>query len=175
MDSSDLPISCAFDIRRLSAQEERYVQLRVRGLLPLAAARGAGIRVKNMSDINALHDANPHLDEALVAYRMAIREESISRGVEIEFTRNDATLMLMEAHTKAANTMEEVRAIDSLIKLHGIAAPERKEITATVTNISEIQQMSDEQLAALSGRTLLLDPTQYMEVKNGETGTVPKV
>ena len=154
------------DSRQLTAQEERYLQMRLRGLLPSSAARSAGLPCTS-ADVKRMHEKNPHLDEALILYREQIREQSIHAGVQIEFTRNDATLLYLQAHAKSETAMEEIRAVDSLVKLHGLAAPEKKEIVTNVTNVTQIQQLSDEQLAALAGRVINLDPDQYIEVKNG--------
>ena len=153
------------DPRQITAQEERYLQMRLRGLLPSAAARSAGLPC-TPADIRAMHENNPHLDEVLISYRESIREQSIHAGVQIEFTRNDATLLYLQAHAKSETAMEEIRAVDSLVKLHGLAAPEKKEVVTSVTNITQIQQLSDEQLAAIAGRTINLDPSQYLEVKD---------
>ena len=151
------------DPRKVTAQEERYLQMRLRGLLPSAAARSAGLPHTSV-DIKMMHDRNPHLDEILISYRESIREQAIHAGVQIEFTRNDATLLYLQAHAKSETAMEEIRAVDSLVKLHGLAAPEKKEIVTNVTNVTQIQQLSDEQLAALAGKVINLDPDQYIEV-----------
>ncbi|MGR3808633.1 hypothetical protein [Pasteurella testudinis] len=115
------------EIKSLTVKEERYIQLRLRGIPPTAAARKAGLP-HDMASINALHDRKPQLDRAIIYYRERIRERAISDGVDITFTRADAHMMYLQAHSHSANATEEIKATDSLVKLWGLAAPEKKEI-----------------------------------------------
>lgn len=155
------------DIRNLTPKEELYIQLRLRGLTASAAAKKAGLP-HDMEQLNALHDKKPQLDRALVYYRERIREKAINDGLEIEFTRADAHMMYLQAHSHAACATEEIKAVDSMVKLWGLAAPEKKEVQ--ITSKKQLEAMSDSELQKLTGMTYNLDPSEYIvsEVPDGK-------
>ncbi|MEH8108031.1 hypothetical protein [Gallibacterium anatis] len=113
-----------------------------------------------MESINALHERKPQLDRALVYYRERIREKAVNEGVEIQFTRADAHMMYLQAHSHAACATEEIKAVDSMVKLWGLAAPEKKEVE--ITNRKQLENMSDSELQKLTGLTYNLDPSDYV-------------
>lgn len=145
----------------LNPQVESYVLYRVRGLMPLAAAKAAGYPPLP-EVIDQIH-ADPVVDEWLVFYRMEVRKQSLLEGVKVEFTRDMAALMYLEAHRKAANATEEIKATDSLVKLYGLAAPEKHELKVTVTP-DQVKDLSDDELLKLAGSDLILAPEDYARV-----------
>lgn len=147
------------DITSLTPKEELYIQLRLRGLLPSAAARKAGLP-HDMAALNALHDRKPQLDRAIIYYREQIREKAIAAGVEITFTKADAHMMYLQAHAHAPDAMTEIKATDSMVKLWGLAAPEKKEIE--ITNKKQLEMLSDAELQRLTGMTYNLSPADYV-------------
>lgn len=146
-------------IRKLSSQEESYVLFRTRGLNPLAAARAAGYSQpqKAVAQLAQREDVR----DALAYFREMSRQTAIQAGA-IEFTRNDATLLYLEAHAKAATATEEIKAVDSLVKLHGLASPEK--VSVTISSRDQLEGLGDEELLRLAGQTILLTPDQYTEV-----------
>ena len=143
-------------ISSLTSQEETYVLHRTRGINPTAAARAAGfakpaIAVANMSD-------REDIQRAIAFFREAARQSALAAGAA-EFTRDDATSLYLEAHAKSACAMEEIRAVDSLVKLHGLATPEKVEVK--VTRIDQLESMDDEALLKLAGNDINLDPNDY--------------
>lgn len=156
IDLDDLPL---IDVRNLTPKEELYIQYRVRGLTPSAAAKKAGIPSK-IEEINALHDRKPELDRAIIYYRERIRERAITDGLEIEFSRADAHLMYLHAHSHAANATEEIKAVDSMVKLWGLAAPEKKQVE--VTTKKQLEGLSNEELQKYTGMVYDLDPSAYV-------------
>nr|DAW72812.1 MAG TPA: hypothetical protein [Caudoviricetes sp.] len=152
----ELPL---LDIERLTPKEELYIQYRLRGLTPLAAAKRAQLGITNMEQLNALHDKKPQLDSALIYFRERVREKAINDGVEITFTRADAHMMYLHAHSHAADATEEIRAVDSMVKLWGLAAPEKKQVE--ITNKKQLEMLSDQELQQLTGMTYNLDPGDY--------------
>lgn len=146
-------------LKPLTVQQEQYVMLRIRGLTPEAAAHHARLP-SDLDSIYKMHEENPAIDAYLVQMREEVRRQAIRAGVKIQFTRDDAALMYMEAHAKAANATEEIKAVDSLVKLFGLAEPEKKEVT--VTSREQLKELSDEELMQISGREILLDPSQYV-------------
>lgn len=145
-------------LKPLSVQEEQYVQYRVRGLTPEAAAYHARLP-SDIDSIYQMHEANPAIDAYLVQMREEVRRQSIRAGVRVHFTRDDAAMLYLEAHAKAANATEEIKAIDSLVNLFGLKEPEKKEVT--VRSRAELQELSDKDLMELAGTEIILDPSQY--------------
>lgn len=150
------------NLSTLTAQQEQYVLLRIRGLTPEAAASSVGLPSDTKS-ILEMHESNPAIDGALIAMRDKVRRASIMAGVKVNFTKDDAALMYLEAHAKSANATEEIKAIDSLVKLFGLQEPEKREIR--LRSKEELKELDDAELARVSGQEILLDPSEYTEVE----------
>lgn len=144
-------------LHRLTAQEEHYVQMRVRGLNPNAAAKASGY-TNVMKSVAELHQ-RPEIDEAIVFYREASKQAAIRAGAIAEFTKDDATRLYLEAHAKSANSTEEIKAVDSLVKLHGLAEPEKR--TIEITSREQMETMDDAALLEITGQEILLSPSEY--------------
>jgi|TARA_R110000744_G_scaffold355849_1_gene462477 hypothetical protein len=151
----------ALGIQRLSIQEEVYVQRRTQGLNPLAAARAASYEkpAKAVALLSEREDVN-----LCISYmREMSRQVAINSGA-IDFTKDDATCLYLEAHSTSETSAEKIRAVDSLVKLHGLATPEKVEIN--VTNRGQMDQLDDEALLKLSGQDIQLSPDDYMVIEN---------
>jgi hypothetical protein len=103
----------------LTEMQRIFVTCKLKGMTDTAAGTAAGV-------------ANPTKNSSRMMKSAAV-QEAIKAGVdiaarEIMFSRKEAHDMLMDAHRNAANTTEQVLAIREMIKLHGIAAPEVKQI-----------------------------------------------
>lgn len=151
----------ALGITRLTIQEENYIQRRAQGLEPLAAARAA--QFPNAHKAVARMAEREDINLAISYAREMMRQQAINNGA-IEFTKDDATQLYLEAHATSINSMEKIRAIDSLVKLHGLAAPERREIE--ITQRSQMSELNDDDLLRMTGQDISLDPSQYTEVHN---------
>lgn len=120
-----------------------YVKARLEGLSKSAAAAAAGANPKNTKQF----DESPAVQEAL-------RKGMEAFSAEVMFSRRKAHDMLMEAHANAANTIEQVAAIKELIKLHGVAAPEVKELrhhhSLQGGGPREVRNLSDDELLQLA-------------------------
>ena len=150
-------------IGRLTAQEETYVQRRTQGINPSAAARAAGFRYP----ARAVAEMAQREDITLaISYMREMQRQVAVQAGALEFTRDDATALYLEAHAKSATAMEEIRAVDSLVKLHGLATPDRVEVN--VTNRGQMENMDDEQLLKLAGQDIQLSPDEYVEVGDAE-------
>ncbi len=147
----------ALGINTMTSQEESYVQARARNVNPTAAARAAGYR-KPAIAVAELAE-RPDVQKAIAYFREMSRQAAIDAGA-IEFTRNDATMMLMEAHAKSATATEEVNAIDKLIKLHGLNTPEKVEVN--ITRKDQLEELSDDELLKLSKQDIHLSPEEYV-------------
>ena len=98
----------------LTVQQEKLVMLVLSGMSIAAAGRGAGY-----TNTNSVCDAikRPKVAQALEYFREQMREE-------VKFTNQHAHMMYMEAYNSSANATEMKNTTDSLVKLHGLAAPE---------------------------------------------------
>lgn len=146
-------------IDKLSIQEEIYVQRRTQGLNPLAAARAANYRypAKAVAELADRADVN-----LCISYMREMQRQTAIRAGAIEFTKDDATCLYLEAHATSETSAEKIRAVDSLVKLHGLATPEKVEINITAR--SQMEEMDDEALLKLAGQDIILEPEDYVEV-----------
>lgn len=150
-------------IGQLTAQEETYVQRRTQGINPSAAARAAGYR----QPARAVAELSEREDIRLaISYMREMQRQVAVQAGAIEFTKDDATALYLEAHAKSGTAMEEIRAVDSLVKLHGLATPEKVEVN--ITNRTQMETMDDDELLKLAGQDIQLSPEEYKEVENNE-------
>lgn len=154
----------ALSVRTLTSQEEVYVGHCIRGMNPTASARAAGYT--NVMEVVAGFAERDDIQTALAHGREVSRQLALQAGA-LEFTRDDATRLYLEAHSTADTAAERIRAVDSLVKLHGLSEPEKKEIT--VTSKEQLRTMDTEELSRIAGSDILLDPSQYMTIPNATT------
>lgn len=131
-------------LNELTVQQEKLVMLMASGMTVAAAGRGAGYA----SYATALDAAKrPAVKKALQYFREQMREE-------VRFERQNAHMMYMEAYNASATATEMKNTVDSLVKLHGLTAPEN----ATQININlnatakQLERMSDEELLQIAGK-----------------------
>ena len=148
-------------IGKLTAQEEMYVQRRTQGINPSAAARAAGYRkpARAVAELAEREDI-----KLAISYMREMQRQVAVQAGAIEFTKDDATALYLEAHAKSATAMEEIRAVDSLVKLHGLATPEKVEVN--ITHRSQMEAMDDEALLKLAGQNIQLTPEDYKVVSD---------
>lgn len=128
----------------LTEQQRIFVECSLKGMSDIAAATAAGVSV-------------PKKNAYRVKQSKAV-QEALKKGIEllatdVMFTRKKAHDMLLDAHSNAQTTTEQVLAINAMIKLHGIAAPEVKEIHQTVHGSiehHEVKELTDEQLLRIA-------------------------
>lgn len=136
----------------LTPQEERFVTLRCHGFGLLTAARHAGMtpdharRLQHSSKVQCLMEQMQELyDEA------------------VKVTRETVTVLLFEAHRKAASATEEIAAARELGKLHGLYKSDSQKGTNVTHNTQvngdvvvngqqRIQRMSTEDLLRLANQ-----------------------
>jgi nitrogen regulatory protein PII-like uncharacterized protein len=129
----------------------------------IASAAASGItNPKNYQQF----EKSPAVQEAL----SKLRELAAN---DIMFDRKEAHRLLMDAHANAATATEQVLAIREMIKLHGVAAPEVKEIRQSVegkVTHEVVRDMSDDELMLLAK----LDDEEVPQVLEGEYELVDK-
>ena len=133
------------NLNELTVQQEKLVMLMSSGMSIAAAGRGAGYA----SYSTALDAAKrPAVQKALQYFREQMREE-------VRFERQNAHMMYMEAYNASATATEMKNTVDSLVKLHGLTAPDN----ATQININlnatakQLERMTDEELLQIAGKT----------------------
>lgn len=127
----------------LTVQEEKFVLLATSGMSIAAAGRGVGLT--NRSDALRM-SKKPAVATAIEFYREEMREK-------LNFTRENAHMMYMEAYQGSANATEMVKATDSLVKLHALITPEpTHQVNFNLGSEKVINDMSDEQLLAFVGK-----------------------
>lgn len=142
---------------QFTTQETYFLFALVCGKQPYAAARDAGYTEPRVNagmllsrvDIN---DAFEHL--------LSLKESQL---VPDEFTLEDATAMYFDAYAASATATEMKNTVDSMVKLHGLAKPDRKEII--LTNATQVRGATEQelinQIGNMGGREIRLDPSQY--------------
>jgi phage terminase small subunit len=126
----------------LTVQQERFVLYMARGMTIAAAGRAAGY-----SCHQAAYEAakRPAVVKALGFLREQFREE-------VKFTRAHAHAMYLDAYNAAATSTEMKNSVDSLVKLHGLAAPDHATQININVNPAQMERMSDEELLKLAGK-----------------------
>lgn len=132
----------------LTVQQERLVMYISRGMSIAAAGRAAGY-----SNPTSAYDTVklPAVAKALEYFREQLREE-------VRFTRSQAHSMYLEAYNAAATSTEMKNTVDSLVKLHGLAAPDNATQINVTVNTAQLERMDDSELLRLAGK----DP-EYLE------------
>tara|TARA_Y100001938_G_scaffold140488_1_gene208739 strand:- start:651 stop:1214 length:564 start_codon:yes stop_codon:yes gene_type:complete len=139
------------DIPALTSQEEEFFYQHMKGSNIEAAAKAAGMPVATAQRL-LRSDAGTAILDYLHSQTMA----------RITVNKDLLTTMLMEAHRHAANATEEIMAIKELGKLHDAYDEVKNNRTKAsgvnlliqqnnITNIKQVQRMSDEELMALAG------------------------
>jgi hypothetical protein len=136
----------------LTMQQEKLVSLIASGMSTAAAGRGAGY-----SSPQAAYAAAkvPSVQKALEYYREEMRET-------VKFTNQNAHMMYMEAYNASVNATEMKSTTDSLVKLHGLAAPENAtQVNININGTKQLERMTDEDLLKIAGKDI-----NYLEPKS---------
>lgn len=137
----------------LTAEEATFVyNVEVIGLPARAAAKQAGLPLTMIS--------KPHLQQARELLRREVRG-----GLQV--TKESVTFMLFDAIERArilGEPMTEIAGVDRLIKLHGLDAPQKVDIsvhtTIEVLN-QQVRNLSDADLAKALGGDTIIDGDFY--------------
>lgn len=141
----------------LTFQEQRFVMFCMKGLQPVAAARAAGYTAEL---------AGPSLLRQK-RIRQAMQNVTQYELYDTRVTRERLTHMLFEAHSHAATATEEINAIRELGKMHGTYEATKVEhkvdLEAKITNVRQLEQLSDAELAQLAGDKPLFSPEDAID------------
>lgn len=165
----------------LTRIERGYVDARLAGMSQVAAATAAGA-AQPRTDGNRL-EKSPNVQKALVERMTATAEE-------VDFSRKEAHQMYLEAYQNAETAMEQIAAVNAMVKLHGLEKPKVLEVKHDHKHSGQIEHMGTEELMRLAGMedqlTLegefeevedkpALEPPEVTEDNIEQTETVPEV
>ena len=125
-----------------SLKQRNYVEARMQGLIPAAAARAAGIRQTMAS---SHYEKNPKVRAAI---KYLIRESTAN--IE-DLTKSDVMTGMLDAVEAAATSAELVMAWRELGKLIGAYEPEKKILEIHDYTKDELKELSDKDLLRLAG------------------------
>lgn len=118
-----------------------FVEARLRGMEPAAAARAAGLE---------RHYETVHPEITAIVAEYAAQE-----APRMSMTRERLTEMLLDTYRNAATAGEQVAAVRELGKLHGLYAPQKLQVENNVNvndarSVQDLRHMTIEQLEQLS-------------------------
>lgn len=133
----------------LSTQQQLYLQHRLNGIAPKAAALAAGYR--NPKAMVFSLERNPKIKAALV-------EANERRLVQEEIDKSKVIQGFLSAVDAATSATELVQAWRELGKLIGAYEPQKVEVNVTLEDLTEkqLRSMSDQELARYAGMDELL-------------------
>ena len=101
-----------------------------------------------MTSLNGKHKAQNH--RQALEIRPMLPEQR-----ELTVTKEQITLLMLEAHKKSSNSAEEIMALREIAKIHGMYALTPTTVTIGQINIEgnqkKLQGLSDEKLLELAG------------------------
>ena len=129
---------------RLTVQQEKLVMLICSGMTIAAAGRGAGYASADTAYSAA---KLPQIKTAVEYFKEQMREE-------VKFSHANAHMMYMDAYQASATATEMKNTVDSLVKLHGLVAPEQQPQVSIQINATskQLERMSDEELLSIAGK-----------------------
>lgn len=135
---------------QLTRKERIYVDSRLSGLGKVASASAAGYGQPTTEC--ARLEKKEHVQAALVAMMERTAEE-------VGFSRKEAHDMYMDAYLNAETAMEQIAAVNAMVKLHGLEAPKQVEVKHEHKVDGEIRYLPTEELMKLAGmeNDLVLD------------------
>lgn len=128
----------------LTHMQRVYVESRFKGMSKIASATAAGC---------ANPQKNAYKIEDSVSVKRAMAEIREVGAAEVNFGVKDAYDMYMTAFHTAATSAEMTKAVDSMVKLLGLAKPEVKEIHqhhSGKVDHNKVQDLTDQELLKLA-------------------------
>ena len=135
--TTDLPSSYL----ELTRKQRLYVDARLQGLSQVAAATAAGSS-RPKSEAHR-YETNEKVQQALVDRMAKVADE-------VDFSRKEAHDMYMEAYRNAETAMEQIAAVNAMVKLHGLEKPKVVEHQHTHTHSGQLEYMPTDKLMELA-------------------------
>lgn len=153
--------------RDLTRKEQLYIDGRLQGLSKIASTAAAGYA--NPKTECARVDAKEHVQQALIDMMQRNAEE-------IGFGRKEAHDMYMDAYMNSETAMEQIAAVNALVKLHGLEAPKKIEVDHNIQVDGEIRYLPTDELMKLADmRSDLVLEGEFEEVGDKPTLEPPEV
>lgn len=150
---------------KFSTQEAYFLFAINLGNSPLEAAKSAGYS-------SPKHDVSLLLKnveiELAIQVMAEMKKDMNDRYMNGEFGQKEAMDMYMDAYASAATSTEMKNVVDSMVKLKGLAAAERREIV--LTNETQVRAATEQelidQIGRMGNREIILSPEDYTVVKD---------
>ena len=153
--------------RDLTRKEQLYVDSRLAGMTQIASASAAGYQ-NPKTDCSRV-DKKPHVQQALLDMMSKTAEE-------VGFGRKEAHDMYMDAYQNAETAMEQIAAVNALVKLHGLEMPKQLEIQHNHQVDGEIRYLPIDELMKLADmKSDLVLEGEFEEVGEKPTLEPPEV
>lgn len=146
-------------------QQEQFMLYHIKGLPPEAAAQAAGYTGSGAGSTLLK-------DERIQQALGFLRERHFN---DVTITRELLNTMLIEAHSHATNTLEEVAAIKELGKMNDLYADAKHRGTnlqinvgSQVKNVRQLEKLDEQQLLELASGdddAIVLDPAEYKRIE----------
>jgi hypothetical protein len=140
-------------LEALSPQQRRYVDARVCGMNPSAAAKAAGLPASN----------GPGLERSPTV-QLAIKEINEKAMNDLVLSRQDVINGMMDAVKAAASSTELVAAWREIGKIIGAYEPQKIAVTHEMLLPEQLRVMSDRQLIVAAGMEGVTLDGEYEEV-----------
>lgn len=142
----------------LTQKQLHYVEARLQGLAPTAAARAAGLSDGDSGQ----YERAPRVREAM---RWAV-QQGMKQAEDID--KNDVISGMMDAVTAAGTAAELVMAWREIGKLIGAYQPEKKVLEIHTYNEKDIKSLPSDELMRLAGKELQdVIEGEFAEVNSG--------
>lgn len=152
MTTTDLPSSYL----KLTRMQRLYVDARLEGMSQVAAATAAGA-AQPKTECSRL-EANENVQQALVDRMAKVADE-------VDFSRKEAHDMYMEAYRNAETAMEQIAAVNAMVKLHGLEKPKVVEHQHTHKHSGQLEYMPTDELMELAEMEDLVLEGEYEVVE----------
>lgn len=125
----------------LTGKQRIYVDSRMAGLGKVASAAAAG--ASNPKSECTRFENNENVQAALIAMMERNAEE-------VGFGRKEAHDMYMDAYLNSETAMEQIAAVNALVKLHGLEKPKQVEVQHTHTGNVDMRYLPTDELMKLA-------------------------
>lgn len=122
---------------KLTSKQRIYVDGILSGLTKKAACAAAG-------------GSKPDVFEESQNVRDALADMMAKGAEEVGFSRKEAHDMYMEAYRSAETAMEQIAAVNAMVKLHGLEAPKKVEVEHTHSHSGELELLPTAELMKLA-------------------------
>ena len=140
-------------LEALSPQQRRYVDARVMGMNPNAAAKAAGLPGGHSAGL-----------ERSPTVQLAIKEINDKAMSDLVLTRQDVINGMMDAVKAAASSTELVAAWREIGKIIGAYEPQKIAVTHEMLLPEQLRVMSDRQLIVAAGIEGVTLDGEYEEI-----------